>query len=526
MSGRIRRVGLARISTAAAATALLILGGAATARGQTADDAPTLSYAVDLNDRADDQFHVRMAVSGLGPDNAILQFASTAPGTYQVMDIGRYVSELHAFTSDGTEIGVEQVSTNQWRLEDPAAVSEIRYSIAETWDTPVDEHPVYPMAGTSIEDDHVLINAHAVFPFPAGMQDAPIELRLEYPAEWAIGTPLDANAEGAYLADDYDHFVDSPILLGRLSYASTTVTGVPVEIYTYSVTDRIQSEQLLEAMDLILQASGEFLGELPVDRYTFLFHFEGQNPMAGAWEHSYSSEYVLPEGNLSERYGNMISDIAAHEFFHVVTPLHIHSEIIENFDFETPVPSEHVWLYEGVTEWASDAMQLRAGLKDPDRYLADQVQKIRSDEGFFDQDYSLSKLALTSYTAEGQAQYPNIYQRGAIVGSLLDLRLLKLSGGEYGLQELLLELAEGYGASRPFPEDEFFDIVTEMTYPEIGEFLEAYVRGTEPLPIDEYYGWIGIELERREDGRAVRFSVNPEPSPEQKALRDAWVSNP
>jgi predicted metalloprotease with PDZ domain len=279
-------------------------------------------------------------------------------------------------------------------------------------------------------------------------------------------------------------------------------------------------------MDLVLQASGEFLGELPVDRYTFLFHFEGRNPSAGAWEHSYSSEYVLPEADLSDRYANMISDIAAHEFFHVVTPLHIHSEIIENFDFETPVPSEHLWLYEGVTEWASDAMQLRAGLKDPDRYLADQVQKIRSDEGFFDQDYSLSKLALTSYTAEGQRQYPNIYQRGAVVGALLDLRLLKLSGGEYGLQELLLDLAEQYGVSRPFPEDELFAIITEMTYPEIGEFFEAHVRGTEPLPIDEYYGWIGIELERREDGRAVRFVVDPEPSPEERALRDAWVSNP
>jgi predicted metalloprotease with PDZ domain len=526
MSGRIWRIGRTRIAGATGLAMLLTLVAATASLGQTSEAAPTLAYEVDLNDRADDLFHVRMLVSDLSPGNATLQFASTAPGTYQVMDIGRYVRELRAFTSDGTETPVEQISTNQWRLEDPAAVSEIRYSFAETWDTPVDEHPVYPMAGTSIEDDHVLINAHAVFPFPTGMQDVPIELRLEYPAEWAIGTPLDTNAEGAYLADDYDHFVDSPLLLGRLSYASTSVTGVPVEIYTYSVTDRIQSEQLLEAMDLILQASGEFLGELPVDRYTFLFHFEGQNPMAGAWEHSYSSEYVLPEGNLSERYGNMISDIAAHEFFHVVTPLHIHSEIIENFDFETPVPSEHVWLYEGVTEWASDAMQLRAGLKDPDRYLADQVQKIRSDEGFFDQDFSLSQLALTSYTAEGQSQYPNIYQRGAIVGSLLDLKLLKLSNGEYGLQELLLELAERYGESRPFPEDEFFDIVTEMTFPEIGEFFEAYVRGTEPLPIDEYFGWIGIALERREDGRAVRFVIDPEPSPEQRTLRDAWVSNP
>ena len=524
MTGRMRRTGPTGIARAASVATLLITGAVGTAFGQSADGLPTLSYTVDLNDRADDLFHVRMSVSGLGPDNAILQFASTAPGTYQVMDIGRYVETLHAFTSNGAEVPVEQISTNQWRLADPASVAEIRYSIAETWDTRVDEHPVYPMAGTSIEDDHVLINPHAVFPFPSGMQDAPIELLLEYPADWEIGTPLDANADGTFLADDYDHFVDSPLLLGRLSYASTEVTGVPVEIYTYSVTDRIDSEQLLEAMNLVLQAAGDFLGELPVDRYTFLFHFE--NSSAGAWEHSYSSEYVLQEADFSGRYGRMISDIAAHEFFHVVTPLHIHSEVIENFNFETPVPSEHVWLYEGVTEWASDAMQLRAGLKDPDRYLADQVQKIRSDEGFFDQDYSLSKLALTSYTSEGQRQYANIYQRGAIVGGLLDLRLLNLSNGEYGLQELLLELADRYGQSRPFPEDEFFDIVTEMTYPEIGDFFEAYVRGTEPLPIDEYYGWIGIELERRDDGRAVRFVVDPEPLPEQRALRDAWISNP
>jgi len=524
MTGWIRRTGRMWIAGAAGVATLLAWGAVGAAFAQTADGLPTLSYEVDLNDRADDLFHVRMSVSGLGPDNAILQFASTAPGTYQVMDIGRYVRELHAFTSSGTEVPVEHISTNQWRLEDPASVAEIRYSIAETWDTPVDEHPVYPMAGTSIEDDHVLINAHAVFPFPSGMQDAPIELRLEYPAEWKIGTALDAASDGVYRADDYDHLVDSPLLLGRLSYASTEVTGVPVEIYTYSTTDRIESAQLLEAMDLVLQAAGEFLGELPVDRYTFLFHFADFS--AGAWEHSYSSEYVMQEADLSGRYGRMISDIAAHEFFHVVTPLHIHSEIIENFDFETPVPSEHVWLYEGVTEWASDVMQLRAGLKDPDRYLADQVQKIRSDEGFFDRDYSLSQLALTSYTAEGQRQYPNIYQRGAVVAGLLDLRLLELSSGEYGLQELLLDLAERYGKSRPFPEQEFFDIVTEMTYPEIGEFFDAYVRGTEPLPIDEYYGWIGITLERRDDGRAVRFVIDPEPSPAQRALRDAWASNP
>ena len=142
------------------------------------------------------------------------------------------------------------------------------------------------------------------------------------------------------------------------------MTGVPVEIYAYSRTGKIQAPQLLNAMDDMLEAAGKFLGRLPVDRYTFLYHFEDQS--AGAWEHSVSSEYVFQESEFTDSLGRYLTDIAAHEFFHIVTPLNIHSEIIEHFNFVTPVPSQHLWLYEGTTEWAAHAMQLRAGLKRPE----------------------------------------------------------------------------------------------------------------------------------------------------------------
>ncbi len=59
----------------------------------------------------------------------------------------------------------------------------------------------------------------------------------------------------------------------------------------------------------------------------------------------------------------------AHEFLHILTPLNLHSEIIQPFNFEVPTSSEHIWLYEGVTEWASDIMQMRGGLIGTDEYL-------------------------------------------------------------------------------------------------------------------------------------------------------------
>jgi predicted metalloprotease with PDZ domain len=414
-------------------------------------------------------------------------------------------------------------STNQFEIRDVTRVREIRYTIGETWDTEISEHRIYPMAGTSIEEDWVLINAHAVFGFPTGMQDAPIRVRLSYPEAWTLGTSLNPDDDGALVAEGYDHLVDSPVLLGELTVAQTRVATTPVQIYTYSESGGVTSEQILGAMEATLRAAGQFLGEIPVERYTFLYVFENPGPIQGAWEHSTSSEYTFGDLSYSDRLGKSLTDIAAHEFFHVVTPLNIHSEIIENFNFETPVPSEHLWLYEGVTEWAAGAMQLRSGLITPEEYLESMLAKIRVDRRF-DTDYSLSKLALTSYTDEGQRQYPNIYQRGAVVGALLDIRLLDLSDGRHGLQTLIRELLQRFGKGNPFPEDGLFHIIAEMTHPEIADFVARYVRAAEPLPIGEYYAKLGIRFVEDEQGKPVGFEIDPRPTDRQRMLREAWLT--
>jgi predicted metalloprotease with PDZ domain len=482
---------------------------------------PVLTYRIDLTRRADDQFRVSLSVSGLTAVNAIYQFASTAPGTYQVMDIGRYVREFEALDARGRPVPTERVSVNQWRLSDPGRVRTIRYRIAETWDTPVPEHQVYLMCGTSLEADHALINPHAVIGYPTGLQATPVHLRLAYPRGWVAGTSLARGKAGEYVAASYDELVDSPILLGRLSVAHTTVTGVPVAIYTYSKTGQITSTQLLGAMNGMLQAAGRFLGKLPVDRYTFLYHFEDKS--AGAWEHSFSSEYVLPERPYTDSVGRQVTDIAAHEFFHVVTPLNIHSEIIEHFNFVTPVPSQHLWLYEGTTEWAAQKMQLEGGLKTPEQYLQTVITKMRVDRAAFDTSYSLRELALTSYSDSGQKQYANIYQRGAVTAGLLDLRLLDLSDGRQTLRDLILELTHKYGKRRAFPESTFVDTLVAMTDPGIRDFFDRYVWDSQRLPVAEYYGKLGIRLVSDAQGRPDHFEIDPRPTERQARLREVWL---
>ncbi len=448
-----------------------------------------LVYEVNLNDRSDDLFKVKLQVDDLTAENAVYQFAATAPGTYQVMDIGRFVREFEAYDATGAEIQVEQVATNQWRITKPEDVSEIRYTVAETWDTPVDSNLIYPMAGTSIEADHVQINGHCVFGYPSGMQMRPLQIRFDYPEEWLVGTALLRDRAGNYYADNYDHIVDSPVLMGRLSRADLKVNGSKVEIYTYSKTDKIKSDLILDSVKDILLAAAKFMDGLPVERYTFLFHFE--DVTYGAWEHSYSSTYAYSEANFESLLQNSIPSVVAHEFYHVVTPLNIHSEVIDQFNFVAPSPSEHLWLYEGVTEWAAHIMQLRSGLIGLDDYLYVLRTKMNVNDNFR-QDYSLRDLALNSYTREGQKQYANIYMRGAVVAGLLDILLLDLSDGKRGLREVINELSEIYGPQRAFPENAFYDEFTRLTYPQVADFFEAYVKNANPLPLADYYGKLGI----------------------------------
>ena len=53
-------------------------------------------FYINLNDRSTNVFTVELKPDNLTSQNDIYQFAATAPGTYQTMDIGRFVKSFKA----------------------------------------------------------------------------------------------------------------------------------------------------------------------------------------------------------------------------------------------------------------------------------------------------------------------------------------------------------------------------------------------------------------------------------------------
>ena len=294
--------------------------------------------------------------------------------------------------------------------------------------------------------------------------------------------------------EDLDHLYDSPIMFSIPDTTTVQLGRTEVLIAVYSPKKSVQSKFIAQLMANILQATTKYLGgKLPVDKYAFIFYFNGeQRPFTtpGALEHNYSSFYSLPEAP-QQMLAPVIMDIAAHEFFHVVTPLTISSREVKEFNFAEAKMSKHLWLYEGTTEYASDHVQVKYGLNTVNQFLDKLSGKIKNSKDSYDDKIPFTELSKQS-AGKYQKQFPNVYEKGALIAACLDLYLLHLSAGTYDLVKLKHDLSVRFGKRAAFKDDELFDVITEMTYPEVRDFFRKYVESNEPIPFEYFFGLAGI----------------------------------
>jgi len=447
-------------------------------------------------------------------------FPSVVPGMYSKLDYGRLVLHLSAVDRDGLEISSQRVGPSEWRVADPARLRAVEYLIDDSFGTNLDP-PISYVGGTEIDVDHALVNWFGILGFVPELQSRPVRLALEVPAGWSVSTALETAADGTFRARSYDAFVDAPLLAGRLTSATSTAGTIQVELSAYSSTDQIGAKAPMAVAEPVLRAAAGFITFAPVDRYVFLMEFLDSEARSrngirgmGALEHGTSSTFTMADG---ERVLEILPEWLAHEFFHVVTPLSLHSDRVHPFDFTRPRPDEHAWLYEGVTVWASELMLVHAEERTPEEFLASLSQKVRSARDFR-QDLSLTEISLASYDPELGDQFENMDYRGAVAAALLDVLLLDCSDGEAGLRDVLMELAREFGAERPFPADELFALFEARTGPEAGEFLRRHVKGAaEP----DYAGLMEPVGVSYDPGRG--FAFVPDVDERVLRLRGVWL---
>ncbi len=329
------------------------------------------------------------------------------------------------------------------------------------------------------------------------MKQVPYQVTFTKPSGFYGATSMVAKSSTAttdiFEMNNYMDLVDAPILYTQPDTTVLKIGGADILVSVFSPNKKATSKEIAANINTLLEAQKEYLGgKLPIKKYAFLIVLSDNPNLTsyGALEHSYSSFYYLPEAT-SEALSQTVKDVASHEFFHIVTPLNIHSEEIGNFDYNDPKMSKHLWMYEGLTEYAAGHMQAKYNLITLPKYLDMLRQKISTMKSMKD------NLPFTEMSAnvldKYKNQYMNVYNKGALIGVCLDIKLRQLSDGKYGTQTLMQDLSKTYGKTVSFKDDELFDKITSLTYPEIRQFFATYVEGKEPLPLTDILQSVGIE---------------------------------
>lgn len=430
--------------------------------------------------------------------DSVYHFPAYVPGMHQKLDFGRLVSSFKAFDTKGNELSVQRTGINDWYITSYNHLAKIIYDIEGTFDLPDTTVLVHPQGGTVIRPEYAVINPHAVFGYFSSLLDFPILIEIDYPTQWQLGTTLSSNDNRNFWATSYKELLDSPILMGELTTSKTTIRDMEVEVFVYSPSDSINADTVLALSHPIINCAIQFIGYTPVSRYVLLVYFHDKEDHSkipclnfwGALEHGNSSTYALPAQKELFPY---LQKMIAHEFMHILAPLNLHSNKLVSTDYSIPVNQDnHLWLYEGITEWASHIMLLRNAFISLDDYLLELSAMIRRSRTFTPP-YSLLKLSNSWHTAEGKKQYGNIYQLGALTATILDLRLLRLSEGTRGLREVYLDLVKKYGSKQPFDNDSFFEEFITLTYPEIQSFIHKHIMSYTPFDFVEEFKAVGIQ---------------------------------
>lgn len=490
--------------------------------------------AVDLTKVVDDKVPVTIDPGRIDKDLITYRLPRIIQGTYTVSDFGRFVEDFKAFDYNGNEMQVSKLDVNSWMISNAKNLDSITYLVNDTFDIEKISDQDIPLSpsGTNIEPENYVLNLHGLIGYFDILENHPYQLKITAPQDFKRSSALKMvnsklSVDGTkvtdrYIAQRYFDITDNPMMYGNLDIEEFVVEGLNIVLSVYSQNKKHTAKEIKKTIVAMMQAQMNYLGEINstsrYDIYLYLSDTKETSPGGfGALEHHTSTVVVLPEYWSEEKLSRIMFDLVAHEFFHIVTPLNVHSQDIHYFDYNEPTFSKHLWMYEGVTEYFAILFQIDQALIDPETFFGILVDKIIEANAYNDQ-LSFTEMSEKILEVPYKRNYPNVYQKGALIAMCLDILIREESGGSRGLLWLIKELSEKYGKNNPFHDNLLFDEITKLTYPSVGTFLKIHIEGAEPIPYKEYFEKVGLILE----GETLKSAKDATCS--QQALRNAWLN--
>lgn len=467
---------------------------------------------IDLSNVKDDKAPVIINPGRFTIETVTYRLPRVVQGTYSVSNFGKYVEDFKAIDYDGNEMTVNKVDDNSWTIENAKALDKIVYKVNDTYDIEAtggigEEQPFSP-SGTNIEPENYVLNLHGFIGYFDSLKNNQYKLDITAPADFVRTSALQnvsssTSDDGKYIttsyaAPRYFDITDNPMMYGNLDVEEFQVGDIKIVLSVYSPNKEHTAASLKETVFKMMKAQKAYLGDINAtpryDIYLYLSEGKEDSPKGfGALEHHTSTVVVLPESMDEEAMAESMIDVVSHEFFHIVTPLSVHSEDVHYFDYNNPTFSKHLWMYEGVTEYFATLFQIDQGLVEKEDFYNKIMGKIQASKRYNDA-MSFTIMSENVLKDAYKDEYINVYQKGALIGMCIDILMRESSNGNRGILSLMKELSNKYGKNKPFEDDKLIAEITEMTYPSVGEFLNTHVVGDLPISYDDFFEKVGLEI--------------------------------
>jgi predicted metalloprotease with PDZ domain len=485
----------------------LIPGSCSSSKSTATSGKNEVRVSLDLMNVMDDKVKVVAKPTPVKGATVTYQLPKVIPGTYAVADYGKYVVDFRALDKSGNPLPVTRTDMNTWAIANAELLASVEYWVNDTFDQEQADaadpknNIVFSPAGTNIlKGENFYLNLCGFVGYFGGHVDYPYTVVIDHPQELTGTTAMvdidNSATRDVFQVERYAEVVDNPVMYAKPDISRFNIGGMEVFLHVYSPSNKQVTASFLQPeLQKTMTAQKAFLGDINQNKkyavLVYLSDLSKDNAQGlGALEHNSSTSSTFGDEMEADGLNHTIS----HEFFHILTPLNVHSKEIHDFDFNNPKMSQHLWMYEGFTEYFSCRFKVNKGLGTEQGFYDVIMDKFKLATNYRE-DISITEMSKNVLDPEINKQFGNAYNKGAGIAMCLDIIIREKSNGKRGILSVMGELAKIYGPKRPFNDDELIPKFTELTYPEVGDFLRRNVAGKEPIGYAAYLRRVGVATE-------------------------------
>jgi predicted metalloprotease with PDZ domain len=412
---------------------------------------------------------------------------------YQVRDFAQYVNWVRAKSRSGNDLVIRETDKSHWQIQGADGGAIVQYQIY------VDSPGPF---GAQLTDHHAFLNLAQILMYPVDTRGSPMQVHFaQLPEGWHIATPLATSPGGEFTAANYDRLVDSPVEIGTFTESDFDEAGGHFRVIVDADPADYDMEKIVAALHKIVVAATSWMNDRPFDSYMFLYHFP-HGAAGGGMEHAYSTAIDL-SADVMRQTLYVLTTVTSHEFFHLWNVKRIRPQTLEPVDYTKENYTRALWFSEGVTSTAEDTIQLRAGLINEKQYLlhlGEEITELELRPAHLTQ--SAEESSLDAWL-EGNAYYRrpersiSYYNKGELLGVMLDLAVREASHGHASLREVLQWMNTNYAKQGRFFNDSagVREAAEAVSHADLGWFFSKYVAGTDEIPWNDFFRSVGLRVE-------------------------------